>query len=60
MSKEEKAERKDVPKWNYFILKFQIFLLYFYAGVKKLTDSDWVNGYSMKNLSRHAVFSPLK
>ncbi|ODM95905.1 Vitamin K-dependent gamma-carboxylase [Orchesella cincta] len=56
----KETKLSGVPKWNYFILKFQIFLLYFYAGVKKLFDSDWINGYSMKNLSKHSVFSPLK
>ncbi|CAL8106506.1 unnamed protein product [Orchesella dallaii] len=55
-----KNKLSGVPKWNYLILKFQISLLYFFAGVKKLFDSDWVNGYSMKNLSKHSLFSPLK
>ncbi|XP_017784728.1 PREDICTED: vitamin K-dependent gamma-carboxylase isoform X2 [Nicrophorus vespilloides] len=46
-----------VPNWNYFILKFQIFILYFYAGLKK-TDMEWLDGYSMANLGHHWIFSP--
>lgn len=50
---------KSVPNWNYMLLKFQIFLLYFYAGVKKM-DPEWLGGHSMKNLGTHWVFSPFK
>lgn len=50
---------KAVPNWNYILIKFQIFLLYFYAGVKK-TDPEWLGGYSMKNLGHHWVFTPFK
>nr|XP_022908134.1 vitamin K-dependent gamma-carboxylase isoform X1 [Onthophagus taurus]XP_022908135.1 vitamin K-dependent gamma-carboxylase isoform X1 [Onthophagus taurus]XP_022908136.1 vitamin K-dependent gamma-carboxylase isoform X1 [Onthophagus taurus] len=50
---------KQIPYWNYFLLKFQIFLLYFYAGLKK-TDMEWFEGYSMKDLGLHWVFDPLK
>uniref|UniRef100_A0A8C1K5S6 Vitamin K-dependent gamma-carboxylase n=1 Tax=Cyprinus carpio TaxID=7962 RepID=A0A8C1K5S6_CYPCA len=38
-----------VPLWNYTMLRTQIFIVYFIAGVKKL-DADWVEGYSMKYL----------
>lgn len=48
-----------MPNWNYLMLKFQIFLLYFYAGVKKL-DPEWLGGYSMKKLGSHWVFSPFR
>lgn len=48
-----------VPLWNYAVLRGQIFIVYFIAGVKKL-DADWVEGYSMENLSRHWLFSPFK
>jgi vitamin K-dependent gamma-carboxylase len=48
-----------VPYWNYFVLKFQIFLLYFMAGLKKI-DLEWLRGYSMTNLSLHWAFDPLK
>ncbi|KAJ9579946.1 hypothetical protein L9F63_004419, partial [Diploptera punctata] len=48
-----------VPLWNYFILRFQIFILYFYAGLKKI-DRDWLEGHSMRNLSHHWVFDPFK
>ena len=36
-----------------------MFLLYFYAGLKKL-DRDWVSGYSMTGLSREFVFDPFR
>lgn len=48
-----------VPLWNYAVLRGQIFIVYFIAGVKKL-DADWVGGYSMEYLSRHWLFSPFK
>nr|XP_008514192.1 PREDICTED: vitamin K-dependent gamma-carboxylase [Equus przewalskii] len=48
-----------VPLWNYTVLRGQIFIVYFIAGVKKL-DADWVEGYSMEYLSRHWLFSPFK
>ncbi|XP_051155289.1 vitamin K-dependent gamma-carboxylase-like isoform X2 [Leptopilina boulardi] len=46
-----------IPLWNYFILRFQFFLLYFLAGLKK-TDRDWLSGYSVVSLSGHWVFFP--
>ncbi|XP_013177632.1 PREDICTED: vitamin K-dependent gamma-carboxylase [Papilio xuthus] len=48
-----------VPYWNYFILKYQFFILYFMAGVKKGT-AEWLTGYSVQNLSEHWVFNPFK
>ena len=39
------------------MLRFQIFLLYFYAGVKKL-DPEWLGGHSMKRYGSHWVFTP--
>ncbi|XP_047493643.1 vitamin K-dependent gamma-carboxylase-like [Penaeus chinensis] len=45
-----------VPFWSYAVLRTQVFLLYFLAGIKKL-DPDWLLGYSMQNLSEHWVFS---
>ncbi|XP_046752619.1 vitamin K-dependent gamma-carboxylase [Diprion similis] len=49
----------SVPLWNYFILKFQFFALYFLAGLKK-SSKEWLDGYAMMNLSRHWVFDPFK
>ncbi|XP_004713932.1 vitamin K-dependent gamma-carboxylase isoform X1 [Echinops telfairi] len=49
----------QVPLWNYTVLRGQVFIVYFVAGVKKL-DADWVEGYSMDRLSRHWLFSPFK
>ncbi|XP_012934732.1 vitamin K-dependent gamma-carboxylase [Aplysia californica] len=54
-----KIHNRHIPLWNYTLLRAQIFLLYFIAGLKKL-DLDWVSGYSMQNISHHWVFDPLK
>ncbi|XP_076163553.1 gamma-glutamyl carboxylase isoform X2 [Ptiloglossa arizonensis] len=51
--------KSSVPLWNYFILKFQFFALYFLAGLKK-SSAEWLSGYAMTNLSKHWVFSPFK
>ncbi|KAM6289225.1 LOW QUALITY PROTEIN: vitamin K-dependent gamma-carboxylase [Aegotheles albertisi] len=48
-----------VPLWNYALLRAQIFIVYFIAGLKKL-DGDWVGGYSMAPLARHWLFSPFR
>ncbi|XP_073952042.1 gamma-glutamyl carboxylase isoform X1 [Choristoneura fumiferana] len=48
---------ETVPYWNYFLLKYQFFILYFVAGLKKGT-SEWLTGYSVPNLSAHWVFTP--
>lgn len=53
----KKLRDTHVPYWNYFILKFQFFLLYFLAGLKK-TDFEWLEGFSMTNLGSHWVFYP--
>ncbi|XP_038210572.1 vitamin K-dependent gamma-carboxylase [Zerene cesonia] len=52
-------KRTTVPYWNYFVLKYQFFILYFVAGLKKGT-AEWLTGYSVPNLSEHWVFSPFK
>uniref|UniRef100_A0A8C8DTX7 Vitamin K-dependent gamma-carboxylase n=1 Tax=Oryzias sinensis TaxID=183150 RepID=A0A8C8DTX7_9TELE len=48
-----------VPLWNYTLLRTQIFIVYFIAGIKKL-DADWVEGYSMSYLAHHRLFDPFK
>ncbi|KAK2510505.1 Ggcx [Columba guinea] len=48
-----------VPLWNYALLRAQIFIVYFIAGLKKL-DADWVGGYSMNSLARHWLFAPFR
>ncbi|XP_059609186.1 vitamin K-dependent gamma-carboxylase [Phlebotomus argentipes] len=53
------TRRKEVPFWNYFLLKFQFFILYFLAGLKKLS-TEWLSGYSMTNLGYHWVFAPFR
>ncbi|XP_074649215.1 vitamin K-dependent gamma-carboxylase-like [Tubulanus polymorphus] len=48
-----------VPAWNYGLFRFQLFLVYFLASIKKLVP-DWYMGYSMKRLAVHWVFSPFR
>ncbi|KAL3281325.1 hypothetical protein HHI36_004536 [Cryptolaemus montrouzieri] len=55
----QKIRNKPVPYWNYFILKFQFFMLYFLAGVKK-TDWEWLEGYAMNDMGSHWVFFPFR
>ncbi|XP_072038823.1 vitamin K-dependent gamma-carboxylase-like [Amphiura filiformis] len=54
-----KVRNKHIPLWNYTMLRTQIFIVYFLAGLKKL-DRDWMSGYSMNNLSKSWVFDPFK
>lgn len=51
--------RQLVPFWNYFIIKYQFFILYFVAGVKKLC-AEWLSGYAMLRISQHWVFTPFR
>lgn len=53
------CRNSHVPLWNYTVFRFQVFLVYFYAGIKKL-DFDWMFGYSMTNLSKKWVFDPFR
>ncbi|XP_076754527.1 gamma-glutamyl carboxylase isoform X2 [Xylocopa sonorina] len=57
--KSKDTVRNTAPLWNYSILRFQFFALYFIAGLKK-SSAEWLSGYAMTNLSRHWVFSPFK
>lgn len=52
-------KNKHVPNIQYFIPRLQIFLLYFFAALKK-TDADWLSGFSMGNLGRSHLFDPLR
>ncbi|XP_071547646.1 vitamin K-dependent gamma-carboxylase [Panulirus ornatus] len=63
-SMDSRRGREDVgdshaPLWSYALLRSQVFVLYFLAGVKKV-DHDWLNGYSMQHLAQHWVFSPFR
>ncbi|XP_037948076.1 vitamin K-dependent gamma-carboxylase [Teleopsis dalmanni] len=60
LDKYKNASSTDtVPYWNYFLIKFQFFILYMYAGLKKFT-TEWLSGYAMSSLSRHWVFAPFR
>lgn len=48
-----------VPFWNYFIIKFQYYILYTLAGLYKMSP-EWLSGYSMANLGHHWVFTPFR
>ncbi|XP_033644268.1 vitamin K-dependent gamma-carboxylase-like [Asterias rubens] len=54
-----KLKNAHVPLWNYSMIRTQIFLVYFLAGLKKI-DADWLFGYSMDSLANHWVFDPFK
>lgn len=54
-----KIHNNHVPLWQYILPRFQIFIVYFLAGLKKL-EFDWRAGYSMNQLSKHWVFWPFK
>ncbi|KAL1395754.1 hypothetical protein pipiens_011011 [Culex pipiens pipiens] len=54
-----RTSSQEVPFWNYFILKYQFFILYFLAGLKKMCP-EWLSGYAMTNLSYHWVFLPFR
>ncbi|XP_041478309.1 vitamin K-dependent gamma-carboxylase-like [Lytechinus variegatus] len=54
-----KIRNANIPLWNIAIIRFQIFVVYFYAGLKKL-DADWIGGYSMEYLSKHWIFEPFR
>ncbi|MFT7817866.1 vitamin K-dependent gamma-carboxylase [Arapaima gigas] len=54
-----KKRNAHVPLWNYTVVRTQIFIVYFIAGVKKL-DADWVQGYSMQYLAHHWLFEPFR
>jgi hypothetical protein len=51
-----------VPFWNLFLLRAQLFLVYFFAGVAKL-NADWLAGEPMRTWLRdrthYAVVGPL-
>ena len=40
------AVTATVPNWTVFLLRAQLFIVYFYAGIAKL-DSDWLQGQPM-------------
>ncbi|XP_044750429.1 vitamin K-dependent gamma-carboxylase [Coccinella septempunctata] len=56
---DKRIRNKPVPNWNYFILKFQFFMLYFLAGIKK-SNWEWLEGYAMNNMGNHWVFIPFR
>jgi len=43
----ERTARGEVPFWNVFLLRGQMFILYFYAGVAKI-NPDWLSGEPLR------------
>lgn len=42
-----------VPRWQLLILQFQIVLIYFYGGLSKLQNKDWMSNQSGYSLVYH-------
>ncbi|XP_055351388.1 vitamin K-dependent gamma-carboxylase-like isoform X2 [Paramacrobiotus metropolitanus] len=53
------GEHYTVPNWIYHLLRFQVFIVYFFAGLKKW-DVDWLKGYSVSGMSENWAFFPLR
>ncbi|RWS27648.1 vitamin K-dependent gamma-carboxylase-like protein [Leptotrombidium deliense] len=53
------GEREKIKFVNYFVIRFQVSLVYFYAGLKK-ANSEWIGGHSMYFLSEHWVFASFR
>ena len=54
-----KQENVLIPFWQYFIIRAQLFLVYFMAGLKKF-DFEWLSGNAMNYLSEHWLFDVLR
>jgi hypothetical protein len=54
-------QRRLIPFWPIFLLRFQMFVVYFFGGVTKL-DPDWlIDGSPMRSwLSDPATIAPLR
>jgi vitamin K-dependent gamma-carboxylase len=56
---------ESVPMWQVLLFRFQFIIIYFYGGLSKLQNKDWMDnlsGYSMlqNNLKwRHEIIYPL-
>ena len=40
----------NVPRWNLYLFRFQFLIIYFYGGLSKLQNKDWIenlSGYSL-------------
>lgn len=59
-----------VPRWNLYLFRFQFLVIYFYGGLSKLQNKDWIDnlsGYSLVENSfvlkgwkiQHAIIYPI-
>uniref|UniRef100_A0A8C8GQK7 HTTM-like domain-containing protein n=1 Tax=Oncorhynchus tshawytscha TaxID=74940 RepID=A0A8C8GQK7_ONCTS len=54
-----KKNNAQVPLWNCTLLRFQIFIVHFIAGIKKL-DADWVGNISCHTWHTIGFFYPFR
>uniref|UniRef100_A0A8C7FLE5 HTTM-like domain-containing protein n=1 Tax=Oncorhynchus kisutch TaxID=8019 RepID=A0A8C7FLE5_ONCKI len=54
-----KKNNAQVPHWNCTLLRFQIFIVHFIAGIKKL-DADWVGNISCHTWHTIGFFYPFR
>jgi hypothetical protein len=43
---------RAVPRWHLLLFRLQIVLVYAFAGLAKLSSSDWLRGYPIRELAR--------
>ncbi|MCE9625802.1 MAG: HTTM domain-containing protein [Deltaproteobacteria bacterium] len=53
-----KPKPPTVPYWQLFLLRSQIFVIYFFGGIAKL-NADWVQGEPMRGWLRHVATTPV-
>jgi hypothetical protein len=50
----KKVNKELIPYWNVFIIKAQIFIVYFYGGIAKISY-DWLRGEPIRHWIRRAA-----
>jgi len=53
------AQSDDVPAWTLWSLRGQMAIVYFFAGLAKLSSHDWLNGEPMSTYLSHKTDFPL-
>ncbi|MGV7220561.1 MAG: HTTM domain-containing protein [Nitrospinales bacterium] len=48
VSKKTTTNSSTIPFWNLFILRAQVFIVYFYGGIAKINE-DWLRGEPMRH-----------
>lgn len=52
-----RIETDTIPSWNYFLLRFQVFLAYFIAGIVKL-NFDWISTNTFRCVMQYGTEYP--